>query len=631
MLNLLPAPKELVLQDQAFLVSTGTTIVLLSGCQDEDYAAAKLLQAEIWRMLGQKLAISKATRPKAGSICLARSQESPRAGDAESYTLEIGQTGVLISGAAAAGLFYGVQTLRQLIRQQGASLPGLFLRDWPDFKNRGFMLDTARGRVPTLESLKELADRLSFYKINQLQLYIEHSFAFAVLPEIWAGKDPLTAEEILELDLYCKSRQIELVPALATFSHFYEILRTETFQHLCELEDQATRPFSWMDRMSHHTLDVIHPGSLALVKSMLDEFIPLFSSKRFNLCGDETFDLGRGKNRQLAAIKGAGRLYVDFLNQIIALVEGHGKEAMVWSDVIVNHPDLIPEISDRVTFLNWNYEAVVGEDETRIIAQSGRQQYLCPGCNSWNRLSSDMDKAFANVRQMVAHAVKHGALGILNTDWGDYGHVNFPAASVPALAYGAALSWTTGDPRDDRQIDETLAVLEFGRENQSLVALLRELSRQEMDPWRQLVWLREQDISDHPRLPELIESLAQIDDQKILSASEVALGLAARIADSSAGSLSDSARQDLAEIRAAAQGIALFNIALVSVKRLHANTGRLDQADLPAGDQLANELDAWMAVYRRLWRNRSKDSELFRIQAMIDWINRQLRRASLPA
>lgn len=90
---------------------------------------------------------------------------------------------------------------------------------------------------------------MAFYKLNQLQLYVEHSFLFENLSEVWRDDTPITPQEILELDKYCRKLNFELVPCISTFGHLYKILRTKNFGHLCELPDVRNVPFSFVDRM----------------------------------------------------------------------------------------------------------------------------------------------------------------------------------------------------------------------------------------------------------------------------------------------------------------------------------------------------------------------------------------------
>lgn len=145
-----------------------------------------------------------------------------------------------------------------------------------------------------------MADILCRYKINQWQLYIEHTYLFRDLSEAWREDTPLTAQEIMELDDYCAARHIELVPSLSTFGHMYRILSTKTCCDLCELPDSEKIPFSYTYAGNHHTLNVSNPDALGFVKGLIDEYRPLFRSSKFNICDDETFDLGKGRSKALA-------------------------------------------------------------------------------------------------------------------------------------------------------------------------------------------------------------------------------------------------------------------------------------------------------------------------------------------
>lgn len=175
-------------------------------------------------------------------------------------------------GGSDEALLHGIMTLRQWIQRHGSALPALEVEDAPDMPNRGYYLDCSRGRVPTLETLKKTADLLCCYKINQWQLYVEHTYLFRNLSEAWREDTPLTAEEIMELDAYCRARHIELVPSLSSFGHMYEILSTKTCAELCELRDAEKVPFSYTYAGEHHTLNVSHPGAMDFIKGLISEY-----------------------------------------------------------------------------------------------------------------------------------------------------------------------------------------------------------------------------------------------------------------------------------------------------------------------------------------------------------------------
>jgi N-acetyl-beta-hexosaminidase len=443
-MNLLPWPKEITYGAGSFELNRKTALCLEPGCGRREYDAASMLQKDISRLSILKPGISFACEPdRANRIQLFKKDVAPFA-----YTLDVRPDGIDVAAGTDENLFYGVQTLRQLIASAGLRIPELSIRDFADFPNRGFMHDVTRGKVPKLDTLKDLADRAAYYKLNQLQLYIEHTFAFQNMSEVWRDADPLTAEEILELDDYCTRRYIELVPTIATFGHLYEVLRSKSFRHLCELEIDGSEPFTWPDRQLHHTLDVSNPESFVLARGMLDEFLPLFSSTQVNICCDETFDLGEGKNRELAQRVGKGRLYMDFLLKIIGHAKSLGKTVMFWDDILLEHPDYLGELPKDVICLTWQYAAEVQEEKFQRIHDTGLRQYVCPGVSAWNRLAADMENATANIVGSAAYAKKYSAVGLLNTDWGDYGHVNLLSASLPGMILGACAAWN-GDAAHD--------------------------------------------------------------------------------------------------------------------------------------------------------------------------------------
>ena len=173
-------------------------------------AAARRLQAAIERYAGVRWEIRAASG-------LASARASSRASTSaiekrEGYHLTIGDERIGIVARDAAGLAYGFATLTQLVRQFGKRLPQLHIEDWPDFAHRGVMLDISRDKVPTMATLFGLVDMLAEWKINQFQLYMEHTFAYDAHRAVWKDASPMTGEEILALDAYCRERHIELVP-----------------------------------------------------------------------------------------------------------------------------------------------------------------------------------------------------------------------------------------------------------------------------------------------------------------------------------------------------------------------------------------------------------------------------------
>jgi hypothetical protein len=359
----------------------------------------------------------------------------------QGYSLTVTPERIDATAATPVGLFYAVQTLRQLVQLCGQRLPTLRCTDWPDFPNRGVMLDVSRSKVPTMTTLYSMVDLLASWKINQLQLYTEHTFAYGNHAEVWADASPLTGEEILALDAYCRARFIELVPNQNTFGHMTPWLIHERYRDLAEAPDGCDTRWGRYDVPL--SLNPGDPRSLELVRSMLDELLPHFSSRQVNVGCDETIDLGLGRSKDAVAERGAGRVYLDFVLKVYQDVQRRGRVMQFWGDIIMEHPELTPELPANAIALEWGYQADHPFDaHGALFAASGIPFYVCPGTSSWNSIVGRTDNAFGNLRNAAANGRKYGAVGYLITDWGDNGHWQPLSVSALPLAYGAGLAWS---------------------------------------------------------------------------------------------------------------------------------------------------------------------------------------------
>ncbi|MEP7290227.1 MAG: glycoside hydrolase family 20 zincin-like fold domain-containing protein [Chloroflexota bacterium] len=451
-LNLLPLPRSVQLSGGS-LDLQGAFIALAAD------PAADL------RFAG--LSAQKALKQHAGLDCDLVSGSSVPAlltitlggvGHAEGYRLSITSSGIKVAGDDPAGAFYGVQTLNQLLQTHGSHLPLLEIEDYPDFPARGIMHDISRDKVPTMETLFGLIDWLASLKINQFQLYTEHTFAYRNHPTVWAKASPITAEQILELDVYCRERFVELVPNQNSFGHMHRWLKLPEYADLAETHE---RVYEWMSEVPF-TLDPNHPGSLELLESMYDELLPNFTSKMFNVGADETWDLGTGRSKAETEARGKGRVYLDFLLKIYQQVKARGRTMQFWGDIINQYPELVPEIPKDTIALEWGYEA--GHpfaEKSELFAKSGIPFYVCPGTSSWTTIAGRTDNMKGCIRNSVENGLKFGAIGVLNTDWGDRGHWQHLPISYSGFAYGAALSWYAAG-NNDVDLEAALDAFTFG-------------------------------------------------------------------------------------------------------------------------------------------------------------------------
>lgn len=364
------------------------------------------------------------------------------------YRLKIHSSGITLHATSPAMAFYGACTLAQLLREFPREIPCMDIEDWPDFAARGVMFDISRDKVPTMQTLFALVDLLASLKINQLQLYTEHTFAYREHPDVWADASPMTGEQIIELNAYCRERFIELVPNQNSFGHMERWLKHPRYTPLAEKPEGFTFP-TGVRHAGGFTLDPLNPKSLSLVESLYDELLPHFTSGLFNVGCDETFDLGLGRSETAVKARGKERVYLEFLLEIHQAVSARGRRMMFWGDIILHKPELIPELPKDLIALNWGYDIGHPFDiETRAFQRAGVPFYVCPGTSSWLSIAGRTDNCLANLKDAAEQGLKHGAIGYLITDWGDYGHLQYLPISYLGFAAGAAFSWCLETNRD---------------------------------------------------------------------------------------------------------------------------------------------------------------------------------------
>jgi hypothetical protein len=433
-LVLLPTPRRIDRQPGTFALKPGQFIGIATA---DVFSTAELIQ-RAGRAAGVDWQIVAGSLTRDVAVTLSLDSAELRH---ESYQLLIRPDEIRLIASSPAGLFYAAQTLVQILRQCRGEIPCMEIEDWPDFAARGVMLDISRDKVPTMQTLYDLVDRLAEWKINQLQLYTEHTFAYRNHAAVWQHASPMTGEEILRLDEYCRRRFIELVPNQNSFGHMERWLKHADYRDLAEAPDGAQTPwgFFWKGPFSLCPTNV---GSIALLSGLYRELLPHFRSKLFNVGCDETFDLGAGKSKTECERRGTTRVYLDFLNQIHYLVFSQGRRMMFWGDIILHNPELIAELPKDVIALEWGYEANHPFDrDGALFAKAGVPFYVCPGTSSWCTIAGRTDNAIGNLRNAAASGLSHGAIGYLNTDWGDHGHMQYLPISYLGLAVGAAYSW----------------------------------------------------------------------------------------------------------------------------------------------------------------------------------------------
>jgi hypothetical protein len=389
----------------------------------------------------------------------------------DAFTLEIGGGAVEIRHGGGGARRYAEEALRQIRRQSGPALPPLRIDDAPDFPVRGFMLDVSRDRVPTRETLARLVALMAQLRLNHLELYTEHTFAYRAHEAVWRDASPMTPDDVRWLDALCRAHDVELCANQNSFGHMARWLRLPAYR------ERAEAPDGFRTKLGV----TLPPGVLAPTEdnaafalSLCRELLACHTSRRIHIGCDETFELGRGRSQAEVAARGRGAVYLEHLLRLLRPLQADGCEVLFWGDILRHHPELVPALPKEGTIAcAWHYEAPqesaalpaellallaeFGIDRESFrgfrahvdaFARSGLPYWVCPGTSSWNSLLGRLPNARANLLDAAEVGLARGASGYLITDWGDNGHLQPPSVSFAPLAAGAAVSWCLAANRD---------------------------------------------------------------------------------------------------------------------------------------------------------------------------------------
>ena len=369
----------------------------------------------------------------------------------------------------------------------------------PAFETRCFMLDVSRDRVPTMETLHWLVDVLAALRYSELQLYVEHTFAFAGHDTVWRHASPLTAAEVEDLARHASAAGIDLVANLNAFGHMERWLRHDAYLHRAECPDGQPEPLRSL--VSGPSCLAPTPENAAFALSLARELLVATGGCRVMIGGDEPFELGCGVSSALAAEIGRDELYRTHLGRIIGPLAADGHEVLFWGDQFRRDPQAVEWIPDGAVCVVWNYEAPredppVSEllpasllelfglppdaglgfsSHARLALASGKPTWLACGTSTWNTFIGRNNNAAANIDDAATVGADGGAAGFMLADWGDNGHWQPLAVSLPSIVRGAVAAWT--GRAGDEATDVAAAVEELIGAPAPTGALIDELGR----------------------------------------------------------------------------------------------------------------------------------------------------------
>lgn len=347
----------------------------------------------------------------------------------ESYKLSITETGISIKSASTKGIFYGAMSLIQLLEKSiDNKIQSVEIIDWPDIKVRGVSEDISRGQIPTIDYFKDIIRFLSRYKLNTYMLYIEDVLKLDCYPSIGNKRGALTKEEVRELISFANAYHIEIVPIFQTLGHFENILNEREFLRYAEFPGAAC-------------LNISDKSTYIFLEKMIKEVCELFPSKFFHMGADESWDFGLGESKKMIESSGIADAYLKHYKRIYEIVKQYDKTVLMYSDNLLEHPELLKKLPKDIIIVDWQYHADYDYLSAKKLQEAGFAYYVSPSVNNFKTTFPDNSTAIPNIKNFIKSGVEYGTSGVINSNWGDFGAETFKELCLPGYAWSAQCSW----------------------------------------------------------------------------------------------------------------------------------------------------------------------------------------------
>ena len=362
----------------------------------------------------------------------------------QAYILEVKADKILIQATTEQGLFYGKQSVKQLIRyfkkeSEEVSIPCMRIVDYPQLKYRGWMDDISRGPIPNMEFLKRAIATLAEYKLNFFNLYTEHVFKLDQYPDI-APTDGLTAAEVKELEEYARQYHIEFFGNQQCFAHAEETFRIPFYQSMADTK------FNWNPG---------EPKTYDFLRYELETVAKAYQSPFFNINCDETEALGSGRAQSYVEHNGgASQVYAKHIQWVYDVLKPLGKRVMMWGDIAAKDPVITSQLPKDMLMLVWSYSPSDSYvDMMEPFEKQGLEFMVAPGMSMWGSVFPSEETYTKNIANLVRDGYQHGALGMMNTAWDDSGESLFNS-TWHGMAWAAEMSWNPISQTEPAKADQ---------------------------------------------------------------------------------------------------------------------------------------------------------------------------------
>ncbi len=384
--NLIPQPVEITATNQSFAIQENTKIFVQNELP-EIQGVAKFLSDFLQPATGFALPVELASAEPTEGILFSINEADSQLGE-EGYELNISENMVKITAAKPAGLFYAVQTLRQLLpasfesktKQDGKYLLATgVIRDYPQYAFRGMMLDVAR-HFFTVDEVKKVIDMLAAYKLNVLHLHLSDDQGWRIEIKSWpnltahGGSTEVgggeggfyTQEQYSDIVRYAAERFIIVIPEIDMPGHTNAALAS--YAEL-NCDGKATELYTGI-KVGFSSLCIKKEITYQFINDVVSELVALTPGPYFHIGGDESHATPIEE-------------YIPFINRVQEIVKAHGKKVIGWDEIA--HANLIEN-----TFVQYWAKA----DNAKKGVEQGAQVILSPASKAYLDMQYDSTSTY---------------------------------------------------------------------------------------------------------------------------------------------------------------------------------------------------------------------------------------------
>ncbi|MFH0733253.1 MAG: family 20 glycosylhydrolase [bacterium] len=480
-ISVLPTPKIFVIEDGSFIIPNNANVSLIGNDKTKLEYSFELLNECLY---DQKIDL---TTVKDGNSVINfeivsedQIKDVPAEFVKESYTLFISESGISIKSPSYRGIYYGVVSLIQIIERTNNNLPYCKIVDYPDMKIRGVSDDISRGQVSTLDNFKKIIKFMARYKMNTYMPYMEDVVELKCYPSMGLERGALTYDEIKELHKFAEKHFVDIIPIFQTLGHYENILAQKEFIKYAEFPGAAS-------------LDVSNPDTYVFLENMLKEIFELFPSEYFHMGADESYDVGLGNSKGLVEKSNLAKVHLEHYKKVYAICKKYNKKVLMYGDILLNHPEILDELPKDITIVDWHYRPDANYPSTEKFNTAGFNYIVSPSV--WNFLTPFPTNfnAIPNIEYIIKAGIENNSIGMINSNWGDYGAETIKELVLYGYAYSAFCSWNINASDIDNFSKNYFADF-FNAPNTQIDEVYQIFSGQ----LNQMLW---HDVFRHPALP----------------------------------------------------------------------------------------------------------------------------------